>query len=142
MPGHRNQGFGRALLEALEDIARACHLPRMLLCSTDDALTRNTWRHLGFVFTQPQDLEAFNVHHGDLLHMDNTVQMHKTVCVRACVRACVRVCVCVCARACVCMYVYACVFITMCSCMHTRALSVSFKRLSANGFGEGRHHCL
>ncbi|KAK9809531.1 hypothetical protein WJX73_009212 [Symbiochloris irregularis] len=76
---HRNQGFGRALLEALEDIARACNLPRMLLCSTDDPLTRNTWRHLGFVFSQEADLQAFDVHHGDLLHMDNTVQMHKTV---------------------------------------------------------------
>lgn len=51
----------------------------MLLCSTDDPLTRNTWRHLGFVFTQEEDLKTFGVQQGDLMHMDNTVQMHKTV---------------------------------------------------------------
>ena len=75
----RNQGFGRALLQALEDLCRALGVPCMLLCSTDDQVTRDTWAHLGFSFTSPQQLAAMGVGEGDLLHMDNTVQMHKQV---------------------------------------------------------------
>ena len=75
----RNQGFGRALLQALEDLCRALGVPCMLLCSTDDQVTRDTWAHLGFSFTSPQQLAALGVGEGDLLHMDNTVQMHKQV---------------------------------------------------------------
>lgn len=50
-----------------------------MLCSTDDPVIKTTWRHLGFVYTSPEDLEAFGVRHGDMVHMDNTVQMHKDV---------------------------------------------------------------
>lgn len=75
----RNRGYGRALLEAIEDIARCLSLPLLLLCSTDDEITRATWLRLGFVFTQPADLLQFGVGPRDLLHMDNTVQMHKSV---------------------------------------------------------------
>ena len=60
-------------------VARALHIPRLLLCSTDDPIVKTTWRHLGFVYTSPEDLEAFGVRHGDMVHMDNTVQMHKEV---------------------------------------------------------------
>ena len=75
----RNQGFGRALLQALEDLCRALGIPCMLLCSTDDQVTRDTWAHLGFSFTSREQLAGLGVGEGDLLHMDNTVQMHKQV---------------------------------------------------------------
>ena len=60
-------------------VARALNIPRLLLCSTDDPIVKTTWRHLGFVYTSQQDLDNFGVQHGDLVHMDNTVQMHKDV---------------------------------------------------------------
>ena len=75
----RNRGFGRALLEArpgplsaawlltgwsahlaggwaqaIEEVARALELPCLLLCSTDDPVTRNTWRALGFSLSSEQ----------------------------------------------------------------------------------------
>ena len=68
-----------ALVQAIEEMARALRIPRILLCSTDDANTKNTWRSLGFLFTTDEDLRTFGVHSTDLLHMDNTVQMHKEV---------------------------------------------------------------
>ena len=67
------------LLLRILQVARALHIPRLLLCSTDDPVVKTTWRHLGFVYTSPEDLEAFGVRHGDMVHMDNTVQMHKEV---------------------------------------------------------------
>lgn len=75
----RNKGHGRALLEAIEDICRALNIPRILLCSTDDARTKATWQRLGFAFTTTHDLQRYGVTHHDLLHMDNTVQMVKDV---------------------------------------------------------------
>lgn len=42
-------------------------------------VVQETWQKLGFVFTKEADLTAFGILHPDLLHMDNTVQMHKTV---------------------------------------------------------------
>ena len=73
----RGKGHGRALVEAIEEVARCLGLPRLLLCSTDDPNVKGTWRHLGFHYSTEQDLKDFGVQHGDLLHMDNTVQMHK-----------------------------------------------------------------
>jgi N-acetylglutamate synthase-like GNAT family acetyltransferase len=70
----RNKGYGRALLECIEEVARALQLPVLMLCSTDDPVTKNTWRALGFSFTTDDDLRRFGVHMCDLLHMDNTVQ--------------------------------------------------------------------
>ena len=75
----RNRGYGRALLECVDHLARALALPLLLLCSTDDPVTRGTWLSLGFSLTTPADLETFGVKPGDLLHMDNTVQMHRAV---------------------------------------------------------------
>ena len=75
----RNRGNGRALLESIEDICRFLKIPRILLCSTDDTRVKNTWRRLGFSFTTKEDLEKMGVTRHDLLHMDNTVQMHKDV---------------------------------------------------------------
>lgn len=75
----RNRGHGRALLEAIECVCRALGLPRVLLCSTDDARTKATWRRLGFAETTQEELAAWGITSHDLLHMDNTVQMHKHV---------------------------------------------------------------
>ena len=36
----RNRGFGRALLESIEEIARFLQISRLLLCSTDDNDTK------------------------------------------------------------------------------------------------------
>ncbi|KAL6782775.1 hypothetical protein ACKKBG_A08095 [Auxenochlorella protothecoides x Auxenochlorella symbiontica] len=75
----RNKGYGRALLEAIEAICRATGIPTILLCSTDDPKTRGTWQQLGFQVSSQSQLDALGVTHMDLLHMDNTVQMHKEV---------------------------------------------------------------
>ena len=75
----RNRGYGRALVECLDHLARALNLPTILLCSTDDPITRGTWASLGFELTSDAALAAFGVLPGDLLHMDNTVQMHRAV---------------------------------------------------------------
>ncbi|GMH45760.1 hypothetical protein BSKO_13723 [Bryopsis sp. KO-2023] len=75
----RGKGYGRCLLEAIEDVARACGAVRLLLCSTDDPDTRATWKHLGFTESTEEDLEAWGVGQADLLHMTNTVQMYKDV---------------------------------------------------------------
>lgn len=75
----RNKGNGRALLSAVEDLCRHLKIPRILLCSTDDPKVKGTWSHLGFQFTTKEQLEEFGVTRHDLLHMDNTVQMHKDV---------------------------------------------------------------
>lgn len=75
----RNKGYGRSLMEALEGLCRTLCVPRILLCSTDDVRTKATWQALGFSFTQPEELQGWGVSHYDLLHMDNTVQMHKEV---------------------------------------------------------------
>ncbi len=57
-------------------LARRClDIPLILLCSTDDPVTRNTWLRLGFMFTLEEDLQRFDVGPRDLLHMDNTVQV-------------------------------------------------------------------
>lgn len=50
---------------------------RLLLCSTDDENTVNTWKHLGFRVTSPEELQSWGICPGDLLHMTNTVQMVK-----------------------------------------------------------------
>lgn len=75
----RNRGYGRALVECLDALARALALPTILLCSTDDPVTRGTWTSLGFARTSDAELKEFGVLPGDLLHMDNTVQMHRRV---------------------------------------------------------------
>ncbi len=56
-------------------LARCLGIPLILLCSTDDPVTRATWLRLGFCFTSQEDLKRFGVGPRDLLHMDNTVQV-------------------------------------------------------------------
>jgi len=79
LESRRNKGNGRALLMAIEDMCRFLKIPRILLCSTDDPKVKNLWSHLGFSFTTKEDLTSFGVTRHDLLHMDNTVQMHMEV---------------------------------------------------------------
>ena len=77
---NKHRGYGRALLECCETVARALGLEHLLLCSTDDKVTRATWTALGFSRSTEDELrDDFGVKPGDLLHMDNTVQMHKRV---------------------------------------------------------------
>lgn len=65
----RGRGFGRCVLEAIEEIARALGIGRLLLCSTVEAHVRATWTHLGFVETSDDDLKALDVQDPDLVHM-------------------------------------------------------------------------
>ena len=41
-------------MQAIEEIARACKLPYLLLCSTDDPDVKATWRALGFLFSSDE----------------------------------------------------------------------------------------
>lgn len=73
----RGRGYGRCMVEAIEDLARALRVPLLLLCSTNDEAVKATWLHLGFSFSTDEDMARFGVEHTDLVHMSNTVQMHK-----------------------------------------------------------------
>ena len=42
------------LMQAIEEIARACKLPYLLLCSTDDPDVKATWRAMGFLFSSEE----------------------------------------------------------------------------------------
>jgi len=37
---------------------RCLELPLLVLCSTDDPITKATWKSLGFVFTSEEDLKV------------------------------------------------------------------------------------
>lgn len=65
----RGRGFGRCILEAIEEISRALGLGRLLLCSTVEAHVQATWKHLGFIEATEADLEALDVRDQDLIHM-------------------------------------------------------------------------
>lgn len=54
-------------------------MSRLLLCSTDDEKTVDTWKHLGFQVTNTEELESWGICSGDLLHMTNTIQMVKVL---------------------------------------------------------------
>jgi hypothetical protein len=41
-------------MQAIEEVARACKLPYLLLCSTDDPDVKATWRALGFQFSSEE----------------------------------------------------------------------------------------
>jgi ribosomal protein S18 acetylase RimI-like enzyme len=71
----RGRGFGRCVVEAIEDVARALNIPRLLLCSTCEASVSNTWKHLGFYETTEQQLAGWSVEDSDLVHMQNTLQV-------------------------------------------------------------------
>lgn len=69
----------RCIVEAIEDICRALGLRKLMLCSTDDAIVKSTWQHLGFYFTTEEDMEEWDIPHSDLVYLQNTVQvgLHK-----------------------------------------------------------------
>jgi N-acetylglutamate synthase-like GNAT family acetyltransferase len=71
----RGRGFGRCVVEAIEDVARALNIPRLLLCSTCETSVSNTWKHLGFFETTEEQLAGWNVEDSDLVHMQNTLQV-------------------------------------------------------------------
>jgi GNAT superfamily N-acetyltransferase len=71
----RGRGFGRCVVEAIEDVARALNIPRLLLCSTCETSVSNTWKRLGFFETTEQQLAGWNVEDSDLVHMQNTLQV-------------------------------------------------------------------
>ncbi|KAF6258332.1 hypothetical protein COO60DRAFT_1701400 [Scenedesmus sp. NREL 46B-D3] len=75
----RGRGFGRCVVEAIEEVARAMGIKKLLLCSTREDSVSNTWKHLGFHETNEEQLAAWDVEDGDLVHMQNTLQMHKEV---------------------------------------------------------------
>ncbi|KAI8464587.1 MAG: hypothetical protein J3K34DRAFT_113160 [Monoraphidium minutum] len=75
----RGRGFGRCVVEAVEDVGRALGIGALLLCSTVEEHVRATWSHLGFVETTDADLEALDVQDTDLIHMQNTLQMWKSI---------------------------------------------------------------
>lgn len=39
-------------------VCRCLELPILLLCSTDDPVTKSTWKSLGFVFTTDEDMKV------------------------------------------------------------------------------------
>jgi GNAT superfamily N-acetyltransferase len=65
----RGRGFGRCVVEAIEDVARAVGVPQLLLCSTVEEHVQSTWKHLGFVETTDADLDRLDVQDPDLIHM-------------------------------------------------------------------------
>ena len=70
----------RCLVEAIEDVARALGLPKLMLCSTNDESVKSTWLHLGFSFTDEEEMQnKWDILHSDLVYLQNTVQMHKDV---------------------------------------------------------------
>lgn len=71
----RGRGFGRCVVEAVEEIARALGIKKLLLCSTREDSVSNTWKHLGFKETSEEQLSAWDVEDGDLVHMQNTLQV-------------------------------------------------------------------
>ena len=52
--------------QAIEEVARACRLPYLLLCSTDDPDVKATWTALGFLFTT-EEVRASHLSHPALL---------------------------------------------------------------------------
>ena len=54
----KGQGFGRAMLEAIEEVCRALGIPYILLCSENAKHTKAIWEHLGFGLMSEADLTA------------------------------------------------------------------------------------
>ncbi|MEW5308633.1 MAG: hypothetical protein WDW38_000576 [Sanguina aurantia] len=75
----RGRGYCRCLVEAIEDVARACKLATLMLCSTNDPAVKSTWHHLGFELTDPEHMTAWDILYTDLVHLQSTTQMHKHV---------------------------------------------------------------
>ena len=63
------------MVEAIEDIARALRLPKLMLCSTNDPVVKSTWHHLNFDFATDEELHAWNIPHEDLVYLQGTTQV-------------------------------------------------------------------
>lgn len=62
-------------MEAIEDIARALGLPKLMLCSTNDPVVKSTWHHLNFDFASEEEMAAWDIPHADLVYLQNTTQV-------------------------------------------------------------------
>eukprot|EP00967_Tisochrysis_lutea_P048534 scaffold59309_cov17-Tisochrysis_lutea.AAC.2 len=62
------------LVEAIEEIARALKLEKLMLCSTNDPIVKSTWHHLNFDFASEEEMEAWDIPHADLVYLQNTTQ--------------------------------------------------------------------
>lgn len=56
-------------MEAIEDVARACKLATLMLCSTNDPAVKSTWHHLGFELTDQEHMTAWDILYTDLVHL-------------------------------------------------------------------------
>jgi len=75
----RGRGYGRALLEGIEQMARSLQVPRIMLCSTREESVQTTWQRLGFSYTTEEEMATWDIFDADMVHMQNTVQMTKLV---------------------------------------------------------------
>eukprot|EP00798_Chlamydomonas_sp_ICE-L_P015212 gene15212-21289_t len=75
----RGRGYGRCLLEAMEHIAYALKLHKLMLCSTNDPRVLATWSHLDFLRTTEEQMVEWDILHSDMVYLQNTVQMHKDI---------------------------------------------------------------
>ncbi len=57
----RGRGYGRCMLEAIEDATRGLGIPLLLLCSTKEEGVQNTWKHLGFRPSTEEQLGTWDV---------------------------------------------------------------------------------
>ena len=75
----KGRGYGRCLMEAIEDVARCLGKRTIMLCSTDDEKTLSIWNHFGYQRVVDSTWEEVEVDHNEMLYMDNTVQLYKPV---------------------------------------------------------------
>jgi len=75
---HRKaKGFGRCLKEAIENVAKGLDVDILMLSSESLDKTQTIWNKMGFIQTYMEDLDELDVGLDEMLHMANTVQMHK-----------------------------------------------------------------
>ena len=75
----KGRGYGRCLMEAIEDVARCLGKRTLMLCSTDDEKTLSIWSHFGYQPTVDSTWDELGIDHNEMLYMDNTVQLYKPV---------------------------------------------------------------
>jgi len=76
------KGFGRCLQEAIEEVAKGLDINKLMLSSEGLSKTQSIWNKMGFIQTYVEDLDELAVRFDEILHMGNTVQMHKILCRR------------------------------------------------------------
>jgi hypothetical protein len=73
------KGFGRCLKEAIEEVARGLDINKLMLCSEGLSNTQTIWSKMGFRKTYIEDIDELVIRFDEILHMGNTVQMHKVL---------------------------------------------------------------